>query len=427
MMIRTFSIPSDEAKRHLERLSRRSRALVDGVAARTAACAIGEIRRGGDRALDRWRARFDGATGPLCAPKQSRERVSIAFREAFDVSLKRLSAFHRLQRTAGVRWKEGGTMIEERVTPLDSVAVYVPGGGAIYVSTALMAIVPAQLAGVPRIVVATPPNAWRSSAELRWALQRLGVLEVYLMGGAHAIAALAVGTETIQPVAKLVGPGNQFVTAAKRLVSGLVGIEGVAGPTEFAIFADAAADASFVVTDLIAQAEHDSQSAVILVTTSLRLARAVARALAQGLAFLPAGGRARTSLRRFGAIGLAASRREAVRFLEALAPEHLSVQTAKSLADARCFRLAGTIFAGKATSGVFGDYIAGSNHILPTNGTARFASALSVRDFVRYVPLVSLSPGEARRLARHVETWAAVEGLPAHAAAARLRRPRSGS
>jgi histidinol dehydrogenase len=241
------------------------------------------------------------------------------------------------------------------------------------------------------------------------------------MGGAHAIAALAAGTETIPGVAKIVGPGNRFVAAAKRAVSGLVGIDGIAGPTEVAVLADGSADPEMVAADLLAQAEHGADAAAVLVTTSARLAREVAEALGRRLRDLPTRERAAACLRRYGAIGLAASRAAAVRFLEAFAPEHLGIQTADSLADARRFRRAGAIFAGPASSEVFGDYAAGTNHVLPTNGTARFASALSVRDFVRHVAVVSLSPRDARDLAATVQTLAAVEGLPAHAAAARLR------
>jgi histidinol dehydrogenase len=424
-VIRPFRIPSREAERHLEKLARRTRALFDGEAARVAARALEDIRRGGDRALERWRKRFDGVSGP----ERGKSRTgcpAARFRRAFEESLRRLTAFHSRQKPAPARWRSGGSLLEERVVALDSVAVYVPGGEAVYVSSALMAIVPARLAGVRRIAVATPPAAWDSCAELRWALGRLGVREIYRMGGAHAIVALAVGTETIAPVAKIVGPGNAFVMAAKRLVSGLVGIEGIAGPTEVAIFADGAADAELVAADLLAQAEHDVDAAAVLVTTSERLGKAVAEAIARQLTALPTRRRAAEALRRHGAIGIARSRAEAVAFLEALAPEHLGVQTARSLADAGRFTRAGAIFAGPATSEVFGDYVAGSNHVLPTNGTARFASALSVRDFVRHVPVVSLSAETARRLAPHAEAWAAVEGLPAHAAAARLRRTREG-
>lgn len=421
--MRAFRLPSREADRHLERLAARSRALVDGEAARVAARALEQIRLGGDRALARWRWRHDGAQGALRA-RVGGGRVTPAFRRAFEESLRRLTTFHARQRPAAARWRSGSDLVEERVVPLDSAAVYVPGGEAVYVSTALMTIVPARVAGVGRIVVATPPSAWERSAELRWALARLGCGEVLLMGGAHAIAALAVGTESVEPVAKIVGPGNRFVTAAKRLVSGLVGIDGIAGPTELAIFADGSADPECVAADLLAQAEHDTDAAAILVTTSSRLAARVEASIERRLAQLSTRRRAAESLERNGAIAVAKSRSEAFRFLESLAPEHLGVQTARSLGDALRLTRAGAVFAGEASSEVFGDYVAGSNHVLPTNGTARFASALSVRDFVRRVTLVALSARTARRLAPHAETWANVEGLPGHAAAARLRRQR---
>lgn len=420
MRIRKFRIPSRQARAHLDLLARRSRSLFDGEASAAALRALSEIRRGGDRALGRWRERYDGADGPvLAAPKPA--RVSAEFREAFATSLSRLTAFHSLQENRGARLRIAGSLIEERIVPLDSVGVYVPGGEAPYVSTALMTILPARIAGVPRIAAATPPSAYDGSAELRYALARLGVVEVYRMGGAHAIAALAVGTPSVRRVAKIVGPGNRFVTAAKRLVSGLVGIDGLAGPTEVAILADASADPERVAADLLAQAEHDASAAAVLVTTSAPLARRVEAALARRLGDLPTRQRAARSLERYGAIGVAASVRDAVAYLEEFAPEHLGIQTRRSLEQARLFRRAGTVFAGEASSEVFGDYVAGTNHVLPTNGTARFASALSVRDFVRRMPVVSLSRRDGEALAEPARVWARVEGLPAHGAAAALR------
>jgi histidinol dehydrogenase len=419
--IRTFRIPSREAHDHLERLSRRSRSLFDGEASATAARALAEIRRGGDRALARWRRLYDGVTGPPRAARKG-ARVSPEFQLAFDMALRRLTAFHRLQKTPGALLRVAGSRVEERIVTLDSAGVYIPGGAAPYVSTALMTILPARIAGVPRIAVATPPAAYDDSAELRYALERLQVTEVYRMGGAHAIAALAVGTRSVPRVAKIVGPGNRFVTAAKRLVSGLVGIDGLAGPTEVAVFADASADAERVAADLLAQAEHDVDAAALLVTTSARLADRVTEALARRLPGLSTRKRAGRSLARYGAIGIAASVPQAVAYLESFAPEHLGVQTRRSLADATLFRRVGAIFAGGDSSEVFGDYVAGSNHVLPTNGTARFASALSVRDFVRRMPVVSLSTRDAERLAPHAETWARFEDLPGHGAAAALRR-----
>ena len=420
MRIRVFRVPSAQASRHLARLSERSRILFDGEGAEVAGRALEEIRGGGDRALSRWRKKYDGDAGPLRA-EAGRARPSAEFREAFECSFSRLTAFHSLQRNDGVRLRIAGSLIEERVLPLDSVGVYVPGGEAPYVSTALMTILPAKIAGVPRIVVATPPSSWDRSAELRWAVKRLGVAEVYRMGGAHAIAALALGTESVPRVAKIVGPGNRFVTAAKRLVSGLVGIDGLAGPTEVAVFADDSADAERVAADLLAQAEHDVSAAAMLVTTSSRLAGRVKEALGRRVKFLPTAERASRSLERYGAIAIAASVKDAVAYLEKFAPEHLGVQTRRSLEHARLFRRAGAVFAGEASSEVFGDYVAGTNHVLPTNATGRFASALSVRDFVRRMPVVSLSRRDGESRAAAAQVWARVEGLPAHGEAARLR------
>lgn len=423
-MIRVFAIPSREAERHLARLGRRARVLLDGPASRTAEQALLEIRTEGDRALARWRRRYDGVRGPVPATFR-RESVGREFRRAFDESLRRLTAFHSRQTArAGARWSERGSVLAERVVPLDSVAAYVPGGEAVYVSTALMTILPARIAGVRRIVVATPPAAWDGSPELRWAVRRLEVDEVYRMGGAHAIAALALGTETIPSVAKICGPGNRWVTAAKRAVVGLVGIESLAGPTEVAIFADGAASAERVAADLLAQAEHDTEAAAVLVTTSSRLAAAVRAEIPRQLKKLPTRVRAAKSLRRYGAIGIAASTPAGVRWIECFAPEHLGVRTERPLVDAARFTRAGAIFAGAESSEVFGDYVAGSNHVLPTNGTSRFSSALSVRDFVRHLPVISISARDARHLAPAAQAWAAIEGLPAHGAAAALRAAR---
>lgn len=419
--MRMFPIPSREAEAHLSLLARRSRALFDGEAAAVAGRALAQIRREGDRALARWRRRYDGAAGPVRAVPRS-GKVSPEFRRAFEKTMRRLTAFHSLQRTPAARLEIAGSVLEERVVPLDSVGVYIPGGEAPYVSTAVMTILPARIAGVPRIVAATPALAYDRSEELRYALARLGVTEVYRMGGAHAIAVLAVGTRSVPAVAKIVGPGNRFVTAAKRLVSGLVGIDGLAGPTEVAVFADASADPERVAADLLAQAEHDVEAAAVLVTTSGSLAREVSEAVSRRLSDLPTRRRAGRALSRYGAIGIASSVAAAVSFLERFAPEHLGIQTRRSLRDARLFRRAGAVFAGSASSEVFGDYVAGSNHVLPTNGTARFASALSVRDFVRRMPVVSLSARDAASLAPLAEAWARVEGLPAHGAAASLRR-----
>jgi histidinol dehydrogenase len=420
-MVRVFDIPSAGAEKHLARLERRARALFSGDAAIVAERAVADLRREGDRALARWRRRYDHTRIPVLAPP-GRAHVHPSLRRAFDLARSRITAFHERQRPSAARWVVAGSRLEERILPLDSVGIYVPGGEAVYLSTALMTVVPARIAGVRRIVVATPPAAWAASPALRWALARLGVDAVYRMGGAHAIAALAVGTSTIPSVAKIVGPGNRYVAAAKRAVSGLAGIDSIAGPTEVAIFADGSADPECVAADLLAQAEHDEEAAAILVTTSRRLAAEVRAALPRRLLGLPERRRAAASLRRYGAIGVAATRAEAVRYLERIAPEHLGVQTADSLADARRFRRAGAVFAGRWSSEVFGDYVAGTNHVLPTNGTARFASALSVHDFVRRMAVVSLSRADARRLAPAVEILATVEGLPAHAAAARLRR-----
>jgi len=298
----------------------------------------------------------------------------------------------------------------------------------------VMAAVPARLAGVSEIVVATPPAtlfaATPAGAALRYTLRRLAIDEVWGMGGAHAVAALAYGTETIRRVDKIVGPGNAWVTAAKSLVAGAVAIDGVAGPSEVVIVVDGADDggraasrAERVAADLLAQAEHDPRAAAVLITDSAPLAKEVARQVAAALPELATAATARKALATFGAAFVVPSIEEAVPLVEAIAPEHLQLvgPAAEALADRPL--PAGAIFVGADTPEVFGDYVAGPSHVLPTCGTARFASALGVEDFVRRSHLIRTTSAAARRMAPAAAVLADAEGLPAHARAARLRAP----
>ncbi len=329
--------------------------------------------------------------------------------------------FHQLQVRTGYRLEEDGTEIEERITPLRRVGLYVPGGRASYPSTVVMTVVPARLAGVEEIVVATPPGAFQSSAALRHTLARLGVTEVWGMGGAHAVAALAYGTETIQRVDKIAGPGNAWVTAAKKLVVGDVAIDGLAGPSEVVIVADGSADPGDVAADLLAQAEHDPLAAAVLICTDARLAKRVSAEVDRQLADLSTAETARASLDNFGAALVVETLEEALALVERIAPEHLQLVGPEAEALAPRVRSAGAIFIGAATPEVFGDYVAGPSHVLPTCGSARFASALGVEDFLRRSHTIRFTPGAASRRAAAAAALADAEGLPAHAAAARRR------
>jgi histidinol dehydrogenase len=322
---------------------------------------------------------------------------------------------------AGYRLECDGMELIERRRALRRIGIYVPGGRAVYPSSVVMAAVPARLAGVEEIVVATPSRAWKASSALRHTVRRLGIREVWTAGGAAAIAAFAYGTATLRPVDKIVGPGNAWVAAAKRRVANDVAVDGTAGPSEVVIFASEDTAAGLVAADLLAQAEHDPRAAAILVTTSRALARSVAAEVAAQLSDLPTAGTARAALESLGAALVVDSAEEGLAIIESLAPEHLQLvgEDAETLLER--VRNAGAIFVGAATGEVFGDYVAGPSHVLPTCGSARFASALGVEDFVRRSHVVRLTADAARSRAEAAAVLADAEGLPAHARAARRR------
>lgn len=348
----------------------------------------------------------------------SEAEISSAFRRAFRVARRRIEAYHRKQIPSGFAFTDRlGVSFVERPVPLDSVGVYVPGGRAFYPSSLLMGVVPARVAGVPRIVIATPPRAWAASPELRWAVRALGVDSVLLAGGAHGVAGLV----SVAKVAKIVGPGNRFVAAAKHLVSGLVAVDLPAGPSEVAILASADADPALVAADLLAQAEHDPDAKCLLFTNSRRLAEAVAEEMAVQLAMFEEAGSSkvmRAALRRGGRIFLFEEVSRAASACAAVAAEHVQIMGRRAEAFAPDLVLsAGALFIGSATPTALGDYVAGPNHVLPTGGAARGHSGLSTRDFYRWGRSVSAPAGATRRLARPARVLARFEGLPAHAEA----------
>jgi histidinol dehydrogenase len=350
--------------------------------------------------------------------EQTSANVVSALREA----IRRVRAFHQFERQQSWEFEnEAGSRLGQRITPLDAVGLYVPGGTASYPSSVVMNVVPAQIAGVSRIAVATPPGTIQKSPAVAAALLELGVTEVYAAGGAQAIAALAYGTETIPHVNKITGPGNKYVAAAKRLVFGAVGIDAIAGPSEVVIVADDSADASFVASDLLAQAEHGEDASAVLVTTSKRVAAEVAAELSHQARSLPRVRVIEASLAQFGAIVVVGDLDEACELVNDLAPEHVEVVARDQELIASRIRSAGAIFFGEQTPVAAGDYLAGPNHVLPTAGAARFSSALGVTDFLKRTSLVRFSPADIKRSVPLIAALAEAEGLEGHAASARIR------
>jgi histidinol dehydrogenase len=393
-------------------------------AERVAARIVADVRRRGDAALFSWTKRLDRlALGPrnvwiarseLTAARKSVPREFLA---AVDHAARNIRAVARRQKPQ--EWMievEPGVRCGQRVRPIEFVGCYLPGGRFSLVSTLLMTVIPAQEAGVQEIVVASlqPGPALLAAAEI------LAVRRVARVGGAQAIAALAYGTRSIPRVDKIVGPGNRFVTAAKKLVSNDCAIDMLAGPTEALVFA-VRGNARFIASDLIAQAEHDPDAISVLVTTSARLARDVAAEIEQQLADLPKSNLARRSLAKNGAVLVAKTLPDAVGFVNRFAPEHLSLPGG---ADGLLSRVdsAGSIFLGDWSAQSFGDYASGTNHVLPTGGAARTRGGLSVSDFVKCISVQEVSRAGVRRLAPVVEQFARAEGLAAHAQSVEVRK-----
>ncbi|HSP16281.1 MAG TPA: histidinol dehydrogenase [Thermoanaerobaculia bacterium] len=370
-------------------------------AAEVAADVIAGVRAMGDVYVAKQIERFDKvkidpaeilwSDARLRASDGGRERPPL--QDAIDAAIERIESFHRQQLPPGYRWTRNDTVIEHRVRPLRRVGIYVPGGRAVYVSTLIMCAVPARIAGVNEIVVATTPGA-AARPELQYACRRLGVKEVYRAGGPSGIAAMALGTQTLERVDKIVGPGNSYVTAAKARLVGEVGIDMTAGPTELVVIADDTAIPELVMADLFAQAEHGADSAVILLTTSDRVAKAAAN-------------------ERF-IIVKTSTVNEAVAAADRIAPEHLSIHARDPETIAAKAENCGAIYCGPSSAPAAGDYILGSNHVLPTAGTARFFSPLGVYDFVKRTNIIFAGRNDAREVAPFADALAQFEGLPLH-------------
>ncbi|MDB4967772.1 MAG: histidinol dehydrogenase [Myxococcales bacterium] len=383
---------------------------------------IEAVRARGDAAVREYTERFEKRSLPqleLSRGEWERQAASVttAVKESIARAAKRIAEFHALQKTAGYTLEQGGARLELRVQPLERVGLYVPGGSARYPSSVLMTAVPAQIAGVQEIVMVTPGP----SAETLYAAKVAGVHRVFVIGGAQAVAALAYGTESVPRVDKIVGPGNAWVAEAKRQLYGQVDIDAVAGPSEILVVADEGADPELIAADLLSQAEHDVEAYAVLLTTSLAVAQATARAVEEQLATLPRKEIAAESIRRHGVALVVASVAEALAFADRYAPEHLELLVADAASVATRVRHAGAIFVGAYTPEAAGDYLAGPNHVLPTGGTARYASPLGVYDFVKRTSILQWDAATLRAHAEDIERLAEVEGLHAHGRAVSRR------
>jgi len=391
---------------------------------------LADVRASGDAAVLAHTARLDGVRLDAQTMRVSDADSDAAIAsldplvsEALALAAERIAAFHARQRRESWFVEESGVgVLGQLVRPLHRVGLYVPGGSASYPSSVLMNAIPAKVAGVAEVVMCTPARRERSVPPAVLAAARLaGVREIYQIGGAQAIAAMAFGTATIRPVDKIVGPGNLYVATAKRLVFGVVGIDMMAGPSEVVVIADEGTPAGWVAADLLAQAEHDPMASAICITPQAEVARAVQAEVARQLALLPRRAIAEEAVNRFGAVIVVEDVAAAVRLANAIAPEHLELMVADPWSLLPAVRHAGAVFLGRHTPEVAGDYVAGPNHVLPTGGTARFSSPLSVEDFQTRSSLLSLTPQAIRRWRKPVTCLAELEGLEAHARAITLR------
>lgn len=396
-----------------------------------------DVRLGGDQALTEWSRRLDRlSTSNFRVPEaelaQALEAIPAAQRNALGESANRIRRFYQAQPLSSWIMQDGDGTLGQLIRPIHRVGLYVPGGAAPLASSVLMSAVPAQVAGVKEIVVVVPPqrDTLRIAPITLAACALLGIAEVYCLGGAQAVAALAYGTGTIRAVDKIFGPGNLFVTLAKRQVFGMVGIDGLAGPTETVVIGDDSAAPGWVAADLLAQAEHDVLASAILLTPSQNLAAAVQAEVARRVEDLPRAAILAESLSNRSGIVLTSDLGEAVELANAYAPEHLCLSVRDPWSWSDKIDAAGGIFMGESSCEVLGDYIAGPSHVMPTNGTARFASPLNVWDFVHIISLVALAPAASARLSEQAAILARAELLEAHARAAdeRIGRPtRKGS
>ncbi len=412
----------------LARIRNRNVALDEGILSKVSAI-MQEVRARGDAALIDYAARFDDCVMQRTELRVDEEdlrrtaaRVESRVLEAIREAIRRVRAFHELERQQSwVVETAPGVFLGQRITAIERAGLYVPGGTAGYPSSVVMNVVPAQIAGVDRVIVSTPPRTLEKNPAVAAALVELDVTEVYAVGGAQAIAALAYGTETVPRVDKITGPGNSYVAAAKKLVFGVVGIDSIAGPSEVVIVADDGASASYVASDLLAQAEHSEDASAILLTTSNALALEVVRELGIQTGTLSRAEVIEESLTRYGAIIVVDAMEEACAIVNDLAPEHLQIMARDEEEIAGRIRNAGAIFFGPHSPAAVGDYMAGPNHVLPSGGTARFSSGLGVSDFLKRTNTVKFSAAAIEGTARSIAALAHAEGFDAHARSVLIR------
>lgn len=416
----------DKAKQHFERrMLEMNSQLTEQVSV-----IIDAVRQEGDQALRRYSERFDGVSlepfaVPQAAISEAEQKLTTELKSAIVHAIHRVKTFYDHQPKEGFIYQEDGSLYGQLVRPLSSVGCYIPGGQAPLFSSLIMTAVPAQVAGVKRIVVVTPPRKDSSVApEILFTAQQLGISEIYRIGGAQAIAALAYGTESITSVDKIVGPGSRVTVIAKKLVFGAVGIEALPGPTETLIIADDTADVQHVAHDLLAQAEH-SGAQPVLVTPSDKLIEQVQEVLQQALSTLPTAEIASASLSERGVIVKVATLAEAAEVANHYAPEHLCLLIRDPWTLVPLVEHAGGLFIGEHSMEALGDYLAGPSHVMPTSGTARYSSAVNVRDFQKVIPFISLSQNTVTAIGEDGARMARAEGLEAHARAIESRTPKS--
>ena len=423
-MMKIYEKSLNEMKKIVARYTEQT---IDFEIEKTVSEIIQNVAQNGDQAVRNYERKFDNVnladfSIPTFQLDQALDAIDDDLRAALELAKQNITSFHKQEiENSFVDVSTPGIMRGEKITPLASVGLYVPGGTAAYPSTILMCGIPAKLAGVKRVVMVTPPQPAGINPAVLAAARLAGVDEVYQVGGAQAIAALAYGTETIPAVDKIMGPGNIFVATAKKQVFGKVAIDMVAGPSEIGILADESANAKEIAADLLSQAEHDKRARAMLITNSKSLAEAVSEEIDRQLNTLPRQAIARTSIEDRGFIAVMENTAEMFELMNDVAPEHLEVQLANPTQYLGLIKNAGSVFLGRYASEPLGDYVAGPNHVLPTGGTARFASPLGVYDFVKRTQFIQFDRQNLKADLKAITKLARTEGLEAHARAIEAR------
>ncbi len=427
MLMKTFQFKEAQFQSTYQKVVNRLSVGDDGLDA-TVMSILKDIQKRGDQAVIEYTEQFDRLKLKPAGMRVSQKEIKAAYQaadpkviESLKFAAARISDYHQQQCQSGWSSRKNGIYLGQRVDPLETVGLYVPGGKAAYPSSVLMNAIPAVVAGVSRLVMTTPMPEGECNPYCLIAADIVGVDEIYRLGGIQAIGALAYGTKQVPRVDKIVGPGNKYVAAAKRLVYGVVDIDMVAGPSELLIIADEEANPAYLASDLISQAEHDEEAVVIFITPSAQLVKKVGKEMEKQLKTLSRKKIAQTALQANGIAFVVPDLKEAVRMSNAIAPEHLSVFTKKPFELLKKLKNAGSIFLGEDTPQSLGDYVAGPNHVLPTGGTARFFSPLSVDDFIRKSSVISYTRKALERHGDHLIRIAEVEGLTAHANMVRIR------